>query len=370
MKIVDTAAVALRSSLFGSILAVTGATAGNAASITTSFDVTGAVTRPVTETLSGLQALPSQSAAVNYLSGSQSVTATFTGPTVWTVLGQAGLRPVQGAKNSTLRNVIVATGSDGYKVAFSGGELDPRFGGSHTPDLVAYQVDGQGLAADGFARTVVPGDQRGGRYVSNLSNLDVIQAPSNPSLGGGRASSFTLSGLVQRSATFDAASLAALPSKTEAVTYTSAGRPVSASFTGVSLWDLLLNAGLVTDPAIKNDELRQYVLATGSDGYEATFSLGELDPRFGGSGTMPDLVAFAENGVDLGADGFARLVVPGDIAGGRYVSNLVSLQVFDATVSAVPLPGSLPMLGAGLIGLVCLQRAHASRARRRNRSAN
>lgn len=339
----------LRTTFGGVMVALGGSATAQATPITTIFDVTGAVIRPVTDTLSDLQALPSRTSSVSYLSGNQRVTATFTGPTVWTVLGQAGLRPTAGAKNASLRDVVVATGSDGYKIAFSGGELDPRFGGNRSPDLVAYAQDGHSLGADGFARTVVPGDQRGGRYVSNLSNLDVVQAPTNPSRGGGPSSSFKLSGLVQRPTTYDAASLAALPFMTEAVTYTSAGQSVSASFTGVSLWDLLETAGLVTDPAIKNDELRQYVLATGSDGYEATFSLGELDPRFGGSDAMPDLVAFAENGGGLGADGFARLVVPGDVAGGRYVSNLVSLQILDATVAAVPIPTSFAMFVAGLL---------------------
>lgn len=36
--------------------------------------------------------------------------------------------------------------------------------------------------------------------------------------------------------------------------------------TGVPLWALLTAAGLMTDSAVKNDELRVYVLATGSDG--------------------------------------------------------------------------------------------------------
>ena len=113
----------------------------------------------------------------------------------------------------------------------------------------------------------------------------------------------------------------------------------------------------MTDPAVKNAELRQYVLATGSDGYEATFSLGELDPRFGGGGTM-DLVAYAQDGQPLGTDGFARLVVPGDLAGGRYVSNLVSLQVLDAT--AVPEPGGLTLVLASLAGAALLRRAQPS----------
>jgi hypothetical protein len=84
-------------------------------------------------------------------------------------------------------------------------------------------------------------------------------------------------------------------------------------------------AGIITDPGAKNDILNYYVLATGSDGYEAIFSLGELDPMFGGTGA-PDLIAYMENGMPLDADGFARVVVPGDNFGGRYVSNLLALR--------------------------------------------
>jgi hypothetical protein len=48
-------------------------------------------------------------------------------------------------------------------------------------------------------------------------------------------------------------------------------------------------------------------------------------------------VAYQDTGGQLGpggADGALRLIVPGDVAGGRYVSNLVSLQVIDATAAA------------------------------------
>jgi hypothetical protein len=38
----------------------------------------------------------------------------------------------------------------------------------------------------------------------------------------------------------------------------------------------------VTDSAARNDILAHYVVATGSDGYRAVYSLGEIDPRFGG----------------------------------------------------------------------------------------
>ena len=49
------------------------------------------------------------------------------------------------------------------------------------------------------------------------------------------------------------------------------------------------------------------------------------------------LVAYSDTGGQLGpggADGFARMVVPGDTAGGRYVSNLVDLTVGQAPVPA------------------------------------
>ena len=89
-------------------------------------------------------------------------------------------------------------------------------------------------------------------------------------------------------------------------------------------------------------------MATGSDGYEAIFSLGELDPMFGGTGA-PDLIAYEVDGGPLGPDGFARVVVPGDNFGGRYVSNLVSLEVIGAVV---PEPGTLLLVVTGLIGMM------------------
>jgi hypothetical protein len=63
--------------------------------------------------------------------------------------------------------------------------------------------------------------------------------------------------------------------------------------------------------------------------------MGELDPRFGGEQV---LVAYDDTLGQLdpgGGAGFARMVVPGDIAGGRYVSNLVSIEVVDIDLGPV-----------------------------------
>ena len=139
---------------------------------------------------------------------------------------------------------------------------------------------------------------------------------------------FTLSGQVNRSGTFTRANLQALPPTTQ-----SQG-PVPGAFTGVSLWTLLTDANgggdLSTNPQVKNDFLRKYVVATGSDGYQVVVALSEIDPQLG---NQPDVIAVAFNGGSLGQDGLTRLVIPGDIFGGRYVSNLVSLEVLDSDTS-------------------------------------
>jgi hypothetical protein len=43
----------------------------------------------------------------------------------------------------------------------------------------------------------------------------------------------------------------------------------------------LKTAGSVTTATAKNDILSKYVVATGSDGYTAVYSLGEINPQFG-----------------------------------------------------------------------------------------
>jgi len=68
------------------------------------------------------------------------------------------------------------------------------------------------------------------------------------------------------------------PVSTESVTYQAAGVPVSDSYTGTTLWNLLADAGGITTTTAKNDILSKYVTATGSDGYQAVFSAGETLP--------------------------------------------------------------------------------------------
>ncbi len=104
------------------------------------------------------------------------------------------------------------------------------------------------------------------------------------------------------------------------------GKPVTDTFTGPALWSLLNAAGDITvDLSIKNDILRKYVIATGSDGYKAVISAGEISPKFGDRlDQIADQDALDQLPIP---DGFARVVAVRDVAGGRYVSNLSDLHI-------------------------------------------
>ncbi|SEJ59590.1 MULTISPECIES: molybdopterin-dependent oxidoreductase [unclassified Variovorax] len=136
--------------------------------------------------------------------------------------------------------------------------------------------------------------------------------------------SFTVSGAVGRRATFDLAALQAMP----AVTQTAGGN----SYTGVSLWSLLNDAsvGLKPDTAARNPVLSMYAVVVGSDSYRAVVSLAEIAPE---SGNRVALVAYSLNGMPLGRNGMARLVMAGDVKPGRSVARLAAIEVFAAQPS-------------------------------------
>lgn len=162
--------------------------------------------------------------------------------------------------------------------------------------------------------------------------------------GGGESTSFTVSGQVNASVSLDATALAGLGLTWQNQTVG------SDTYGGYYLWDLLqsLSIGIATNPAIKNDILSFYVAATGSDGYQTILSMGELSPDFA---HQPDLLALTFNGDPVGDRGFARLIVPDDVRRGRWVSNLISLEVLRAEY--VPLPATWSLLALGLSGFAC-----------------
>jgi molybdate transport system substrate-binding protein len=115
-------------------------------------------------------------------------------------------------------------------------------------------------------------------------------------------------------------------SQTISVEYLSGEETIKANYTGVLLRDLLDDAQVNLNADVKNDKLSTFIVATGADGYQAVIAWGEIDPDFG---NQPILVAYASDGNPL-SDGTFRLLVPNDKRDGRYVSQLVSLEVRDA----------------------------------------
>ena len=161
--------------------------------------------------------------------------------------------------------------------------------------------------------------------------ISVGTSPLQAACPGGVSDSFTVSGDVTKRAAFDLDKLEQFPPAQANVTYFAAGSVVTESFTGVLLWDLLNSApvnGIVTDPNVKNDILHKVVIVIGTDCYQSVFGAGEINPSFGGNQIM---VAYATGGEPLGSSGFARIVAPGDKAGGRFVSNIAKIEVRDPT---------------------------------------
>jgi molybdate transport system substrate-binding protein len=111
------------------------------------------------------------------------------------------------------------------------------------------------------------------------------------------------------------------------VIYLSGEDTVTTTFTGALLWDIISTAQPNLNADVRNDKLGMYIVASATDHYQAVIAWGEIDPEFG---NQQILVAYDENGEPIGDSGPLRLVVPGDARDGRYVSNLVSLELRDA----------------------------------------
>jgi len=348
--------------LFASLLVAMSGTALAVTIPTSQFDLTGLVNRPGTFDYNALVNLPSPNPVTqvdSFTAGGNPTTVTFTGVPLYNFLtmpqGGNGIPTPLGAKNELLGDAVVVTGSDGYRSIVSEGEIDPNFGNKQ--DLVAYQ-NAAGVPlntnpatnGDGFARTTAPGDVAGGRYVSNVAQISVFSGAANSQISaigptGTISNNITVGGQISNPGNpgqpFTLSQLNLMPQTPLATGGNTYG--------GVSLWTFLQNAGLVS-PTGKNPTLQQYVIVTGSDGYKVLVSLGEINPMFG---NQLDLIATTLNGGSLGTDGLFRLIVPGDSRHGRWVSNIIGLEVFTAPV---PVPAAVWLVGSGLVGLAGIAR--------------
>ena len=98
------------------------------------------------------------------------------GPLLADVLARLGA-PVRGdVRGEALVTVVVVEARDGYRVAFTLGELDPLLGAA--PVVLADRCNGTMLdEADGPFRIAVQGDQRGARSVRQAVSLRLSAVP-------------------------------------------------------------------------------------------------------------------------------------------------------------------------------------------------
>lgn len=123
---------------------------------------------PVTLTLEELARLPQVEQEITFKTSKGMATARYKGPLLWDVLSAGkALEGLDG--HAELTKTLMVTASDGYRIAFSVGELAPEFGNAMI--LLALETDGKPLA-DGF-RIVAQGDKRGARAIHDIVTIEV-----------------------------------------------------------------------------------------------------------------------------------------------------------------------------------------------------
>jgi len=127
----------------------------------------------------------------------------------------------------------------------------------------------------------------------------------------------------EKSATWTVATLAGLPHVS--VTVYNEHTKANETYSGVPLIALLAPLGVSEHP--RGKDLRLYVVAEGSDLYEAVYSSGEITPEVSSSMVI---VADVENGKPLTSNGPLKLIATGEKRPARWVRSLVALKVFAA----------------------------------------
>ncbi len=96
-------------------------------------------------------------------------------------------------------------------------------------------------------------------------------------------------------------------------------------YDGVPISTVLGKAGVPQGSALRGKSMALTVIAEGSGGYRAVFSLAELDEDFAAEAV---LIVDSVDGQPLGPDqGPLRLIVPGDKRQGRWVRALKSITI-------------------------------------------
>ena len=138
--------------------------------------VNGDVKTPITLTWTQLQAMAQTTQNVSFLSGANPTVDSESGPTLYSILEAAQPRFLACDPTDRLRFYVEITSSeDGYASLLSWSEIDPSLDDDNA--LMSLAENGA-LQAGVGPRLTVPGDVKGGRYVSGGAVITVFRAPT------------------------------------------------------------------------------------------------------------------------------------------------------------------------------------------------
>lgn len=265
--------------------------------------IAGQIQTPQTYTVAALQGQPQTTVSAEAGGDERQ----FTGVSVEALVAAAA-PSLPAGHNPALRVTIEATGTAGRTVTLAYAELQAGFGNRKA--VLALQRDGVDLTSG--PQLVVGGDSGPARILGHVSRLAVavqgVEIATPPSPGA-----LTVQG-PRDSRVLDAAALAALPQETLDFSYLSGSPQVAQYRTGVGpmLDTVLRAAGFIPEQVA-------WVSAVAPDDYAAVVTPNEMTV----GGRLLQL-ALVENGNPLTQP---RLMVGGDVRGGRYSSNTYGLVV-------------------------------------------
>ncbi len=123
-------------------------------------------------TMADLQAMPQEDVTVFDKRAKRDMV--WSGPSLATIFAASGMPFNAETEREILRKYVVATGTDGYMVVSSAGELIEAFSGISS--IIAIKRDGQPLGPIGEFALFNNQDKMPARHVSNLVTLEVKTA--------------------------------------------------------------------------------------------------------------------------------------------------------------------------------------------------
>ncbi len=141
------------------------------ANTATTVAVGGNVAKPLTLDRAALAAMQRHSVRAS----AHGVESEYAGVALFDVLHAAGTPLGEALRGPNLALYVRITAADGYRVVYALAELDPKFRDDGV--LLVDTRDGKPLdAVEGPFRLVAPAEQRPGRWVRQVTRIDVLEA--------------------------------------------------------------------------------------------------------------------------------------------------------------------------------------------------